>query len=65
MKLISIIVLSILTITAFAKKDNKVFMDFKNIIEHVNSVQKDWKAGHNHYFDGMDLEQIKHLMGTL
>lgn len=55
MKLISIVVLCLLAFTAVSKKEKKVFLDFKNIIEHVNTVQKEWTAGHNHYFDGMDL----------
>jgi cathepsin B len=59
-------VLVVLAFTTIgAARENKVFLDFKNIIDHVNSVQNNWKAGHNHYFDGMDLEQIKNLMGTL
>lgn len=64
MKLITALVLCILVLTVFAKKE-RTFLDFKSIIEHVNSVQKSWTAGHNKYFDGMDLDQIKHLMGTL
>jgi hypothetical protein len=55
MKLLLVAVLCILAFTSLSKKENKVFLDFKNIIEHVNNVQKDWRAGHNHYFDGMDL----------
>lgn len=55
MKLILVALLFMLALTSLSKKENKIFLDFKNIIEHVNSVQKDWKAGHNHYFDGMDL----------
>jgi len=49
----------------FSKFGKKVFLDQKSIIEHVNSVQKDWKAGHNHYFDGKTVDEIKYLMGTL
>ena len=64
MKLITVFVLCVLAFTAFSKKE-KTFLDFKSIIEHVNSVQKSWTAGHNKYFDGMDLEAIKNLMGTL
>ena len=64
MKLIIAVVLCLLACTAFSKKE-RTFLDFKSIIEHVNSVQKSWTAGHNKYFDGMDLEQIKNLMGTL
>lgn len=65
MKAITILLLSLLAVTAFARFEKKVFLDFKSIIDHVNSVQTTWTAGHNKYFDGMDLETIKHLMGTL
>jgi cathepsin B len=64
MRLITVFVLCILAISALSKKE-RTFLDFKSIIDHVNSAQKSWTAGHNHYFDGMDLEQIKGLMGTL
>jgi cathepsin B len=65
MKVLSVLLLCALALTAFAKKDKPILLDFKSIIDHVNSIQTTWKAGHNHYFDGMDLETIKHLMGTL
>jgi hypothetical protein len=31
----------------------------------VNSQKTTWTAGHNHYFDGRTMEQIKSLMGVL
>jgi hypothetical protein len=62
MKFIAIL-LFVLIVGAVA--GNRVFLDFRTIIAEVNSVQSSWKAGHNHYFDGMDLEQIKGLMGAL
>jgi hypothetical protein len=65
MKVLSVLLLALLAVSAFAKFEKKVFLDFNSIIEHVNSVQKSWTAGHNKYFDGMDLETIKGLMGTL
>jgi cathepsin B len=55
--------LCVLAVSALAKE--RSFLDFKSIIEHVNSVQKSWKAGHNDYFQDMDLDTIKGLMGTL
>lgn len=64
MKAITVLLLCLLAFVACGKKE-RTFLDFKSIIDHVNSVQKSWTAGHNKYFDGMDLEQIKHLMGTL
>jgi hypothetical protein len=63
MKLISVLLLCVLAISTLAKE--RSFLDFKSIIEHVNSVQNSWKAGHNDYFQDMDLETIKGLMGTL
>ena len=63
MKLITALLLCVLAVSALAKE--RSFLDFKSIIEHVNSVQKSWKAGHNDYFQDMDLETIKGLMGTL
>ena len=68
MKVIIVILLSLLTISTLAKFNKfnkKVYLDFESIISHVNSVQKSWVAGHNKYFDGMDLQTIKGLMGTL
>lgn len=65
MKLVTVLVLALLAVATFAKFEKKAFLDFKSIIDHVNSVQKSWTAGHNKYFDGMDLSTIKHLMGTL
>jgi cathepsin B len=64
MKTITVLVLCLLALSAVAKKE-RLFLDFQSIIDHVNDNQKSWKAGHNNYFDGMDLEQVKHLMGTL
>jgi len=63
MKLITALLLCVLAISTLAKE--RSFLDFKSIIEHVNSVQKSWKACHNDYFQDMDLDTIKGLMGTL
>ena len=65
MKVIALLLVSLLTISVIARFQKKVFLDQKSMIDHVNSVQKDWVAGHNKYFDGMDLETIKGMMGTL
>lgn len=35
------------------------------MISEVNKLQKNWVAGHNRYFDGRTMEEIKNLMGTL
>lgn len=42
-----------------------VFLEQQPIIDHINSLGTTWKAGHNHYFDGRTMEEIKSLMGTL
>lgn len=65
MKVVTLLLVSLLAVAVFARFEKKVFLDFKSIIDHVNSVQKSWTAGHNEYFDGMDLETIQGLMGTL
>ena len=41
------------------------FLDQNIFIEHVNSLKTTWTAGHNHYFDGKTIDEIKSLMGTL
>ena len=41
-----ILLIAVLAVLASAKKE-KTFIDFKSIVEHVNSVQKSWKAGIN------------------
>jgi hypothetical protein len=64
MKNIAVLLLCLLALSAVAKKE-RTFLDLQSIIDHVNTNQKSWKAGHNSYFDGMDLQTIKHLMGTL
>jgi len=41
-------------------------LDQRSIIEEVNSIKGvAWKAGHNHYWDGKTLSEIKGLMGVL
>eukprot|EP01013_Petalomonas_cantuscygni_P024860 TRINITY_DN46588_c0_g1_i1.p1 TRINITY_DN46588_c0_g1~~TRINITY_DN46588_c0_g1_i1.p1 ORF type:complete len:312 (-),score=64.41 TRINITY_DN46588_c0_g1_i1:538-1473(-) len=35
-----------------------------DIVEYINSMPSTWRAGHNSRFDGMTLDQVKHLMGT-
>jgi len=42
------------------------FFDQQSIIDHVNSQNGvAWTAGHNHYFDGKSMDEIKRLMGAL
>jgi hypothetical protein len=33
-----------------------IFLDQVPIIEEVNKLQKNWVAGHNHYFDGKTID---------
>lgn len=56
------IILALVLTAVFA---NNIFLDQQSIIEHVNSLKTTWTAGHNHYFDGRTMEEIKSLMGTL
>ena len=42
-----------------------LFLNQQEIIEHVNNLKTTWTAGHNHYFDGKTIDEIKQLMGTL
>jgi len=61
MKIITLLV--IVMAVAFAKVE---LLDQHSIIEHVNSLSGvSWKAGHNHYFDGKSMDEIKRLMGAL
>ena len=68
MKVVSIIAVTFLlstVITFVVRSKDKYHIDFEEIIEKVNSKQKNWVAGHNKYFEGMDYQTIKGLMGAL
>lgn len=39
-------------------------LDQEAIAAEVRSQTTTWTAGHNHYFDGRTLDEIKGLMGT-
>lgn len=41
------------------------FLNQESIINSINDLKSTWKAGHNHYFDGKTIDEIKKLMGTL
>lgn len=41
------------------------FLEQQPLVEHINKLETTWKAGHNHYFDGKTMDEIKGLMGTL
>ena len=42
-----------------------MFIEQNPIIELINNLKTTWKAGHNKYFDGKTIDEIKSLMGTL
>ncbi len=56
------LIFALVAATALA---GNVFLDQQPLIEHVNNLKTTWKAGHNHYFDGKTMDEIKGLMGTL
>ncbi len=56
------IILALVLTAVFA---NNIFLDQQSTIEYVNNLKTTWTAGHNHYFDGRTMEEIKSLMGTL
>ena len=33
--------------------------------EELGQIEKNWVSGHNKYFDGMSIESIEALMGTI
>jgi len=41
------------------------FLDKKAINEEVAAKKPLWVSGHNHYFDGKTMDEIKKLMGAL
>ena len=68
MKVVNIIAVTFLlstVVTFVVRSKDKYRIDFEEIIEKVNSKQKNWVAGHNKYFEGMDYQTIKGLMGAL
>lgn len=56
------IILALVLTTALA---GDLFLEQQPIIEYVNNLKTIWTAGHNHYFDGRTMDEIKSLMGTL
>ena len=57
--------LLILTIFIAIVCSKNIFLEQEPIINFVNNLKTSWKAGHNKYFDGKTLDEIKSLMGTL
>ena len=57
------LILLLAVTAAFAKLQ---FLDQNSIIEEINSRNDvHWVAGHNHYWDGKSMDDIKRLMGVL
>jgi len=54
----------IFALIALALSKN-IFLDQESLASEVNKLQKHWVAGHNKYFDGRTMEEIKALMGTI
>lgn len=54
----------LIALIALAMSKN-IFLNQEEIISQVNKAQKNWVAGHNKYFDGRTMEEIKALMGTI
>jgi cathepsin B len=42
-----------------------IFLNQAEIVSEVSKLTKSWVAGHNSYFDGKTVEEIKGLMGTI
>lgn len=53
------------SLAIITRPTKKTFLNQRSIAEIVNSAQSNWVAGHNSYFDGMDMDAIKALMGAL
>lgn len=51
--------LVVMTLSSF------VFLNQDAIIQEVSSQSPLWVSGHNHYFDGQTMDEIKILMGSL
>lgn len=50
-------VVVLVCVVALATAGN-IFLEQSPIIDYVNNLKTSWKAGHNHYFDGMTMEEI-------
>jgi len=37
----------------------------QGMIDYINNLGTTWKAGHNKYFDGLNMESIRNMMGVL
>ena len=57
--------LILLTIVLGIVCSKKMFFEQQPIFEFINNLKTTWKAGHNKYFDGKTIDEIKSLMGVL
>jgi hypothetical protein len=39
--------------------------NLSDLNEELGQIEKSWVSGHNKYFDGMPIESIEALMGTI
>jgi len=56
-----VLVLLAVIVCAYAKTYEEIYLENVPV---VNKMQKQWRAGYNRYFKGMDLEVIRKMMGT-
>lgn len=57
-----LLIITLIVCIACAKN---IFLEQEPIINFVNNLKSTWKAGHNKYFDGKTIAEIKSLMGAL
>ena len=57
-----LLIITIIVCLACAKN---IFLEQEPIINIINNLKTTWKAGHNKYFDGKTISEIKSLMGAL
>jgi cathepsin B len=58
----TILLVALIVVSAFAKKD---LIDQSSIIHTIKGTAAKWVSGHNKYFDGKSMEDVKRLMGAL
>jgi len=56
-----LVVLFAAFVCIYAKSYEEQYLE---TVPKVNKMQKQWRAGYNNYFKGMDLEVIRKMMGT-
>jgi len=57
--------LIILLVAAFICVQGKIYEEsYLENVPKINKMQKQWRAGYNKYFKGMDMEVVRKMMGT-